>query len=193
MMYMWRGSAALPESANCMWHLPQAPTLLFHSCLSGLLMWQHGGDECASALTRCHGRPHHKEHPHRNPLQRRRQQAAAFQDGVHHFVLKGNQHEDEHRVEHGEPGGREVERHLGERGEVKLGIKQQSMKTTASVSAFQHSSPRACVHRSVHEWVCGLWAWYCFGTPRWSKLNIMQWKIFIQFTEKRVAAKPINY
>lgn len=94
-----------------------------------------------SALTRCHGRPHNKEHPHCNPLQRGGQQATAFQDGVHHFVLKGNQHKDEHCVKHGEPGGREAERHLGdpeEKDEVKLCKKQQSMKTMENVSAFQH-------------------------------------------------------
>lgn len=70
-----------------------------------------------SALTRCHSRPHNKEHPDCNPLQGRRQQAAPFQNGVHHFVLKGNQHKDEHCVEHGEPGGWEVEHHLGDPGE----------------------------------------------------------------------------
>lgn len=79
-----------------------------------------------SALTRRHSRPHHKEHPHRNPLQGGGQQAATLQDGVHYFVLKGNQHKDEHCVKHGEPGGREAERHLGdpeEKDELKLSKK----------------------------------------------------------------------
>ena len=40
----------------------------------------------------------------------------------------------------------------GVRDEVKLCKKQQSMKTTENVSAFQHSSPSVCVHTSVHVW-----------------------------------------
>lgn len=91
---------------------------LLHPCLLfRILMWHRlwlrGSNISAFALTRCHGRPHHKEHSHCDPFQRRGQQAAAFQDGVHHFVLKRNQHKDEHCVKHGEPGRREVERHLG--------------------------------------------------------------------------------
>lgn len=67
---------------------------------------------CAGALTRCHSRPHDKEHPHCDPLQGGGQQAALLQDGVHHFILQGNQQEDEHSIKHGEPGSWEAERHL---------------------------------------------------------------------------------
>lgn len=135
--------------------LTTSKTLLFHQCLSGLLMRQHREDVSVSVLTRCHGRPHDKEHPHCNPLQRGGQQAATFQDGIHHFVLKGNQHEDEQCVKHGEPGSREAKLHLGDPGEkdeVKPCKKQQSMTTPVNVSASQHSSPCVCVH--VCESVC---------------------------------------
>lgn len=111
-----------------------------------------------SALTRCYSRAHNKEHPHCNPLQRGRQQPTAFQDGVHHFVLKGNQHKDEQCIKHGEPGGREAERHLGgpeKKDEVKLCKKQQSMKTSENVSAFQQSSPSVCVQVCVTVCILG--------------------------------------
>ncbi len=141
-----------------MWHLLQALTLLFHQCSSGLLIWQqHKADMCVSALTRCHGWPHNKEHPHRNPLQRGRQQAATFKDGVHHFVLKGNEQEDEHGVEHGEPGGREAERHLEDPGEkereVQVCKQQQSMKTTR-ISVHSVTVHQECVCVCVCVYVC---------------------------------------
>ena len=68
--------------------------------------------ECVRRLTSCHSRPHDKEHAHGDPLEGGGQQAPALQDGVHHLVLEGDEHEDEDGVEHGQPGGGEAERDL---------------------------------------------------------------------------------
>lgn len=64
---------------------------------------------CCTPLTSRHSWPHDKEHPHCDPLEGGGQQASAFEDGVHHFVLKRDQHENKHCVEHCQPGGREAE------------------------------------------------------------------------------------
>lgn len=80
--------------------------------LSGLLKPQHRDEVFVRELTCCYSRPHDKEHPHCDPLQGGGQQATLLQDGVHQFILQGNQQEDEHCIKHGEPGSREAERHL---------------------------------------------------------------------------------
>lgn len=63
-------------------------------------------------LTCCYSRPHDKEHPHCDSLQGGGQQATLLEDGVHHFILQGNQQKNEHCIKHGEPGSWEAERHL---------------------------------------------------------------------------------
>lgn len=84
----------------------------FHQRFSGLLTPRHRDEVFVRTLTRCHGRPHDKEHPHCDPLQRGGQQATLLQDGVYDFILQGNQQEDEHCIKHGEPGSWEAERQL---------------------------------------------------------------------------------
>lgn len=85
-------------------------------------------NSAAGALTRCHGRAHDKEHPYCDPFQGGGQQAAPFQDWVHHFVLQGNQHDNEHCVKHGEPSRREAERHLGNPGGETWDEREQKAK-----------------------------------------------------------------
>lgn len=78
---------ALSVCTECMGHLPR-PKVVSPPC-----HWPGGLREAVCgvpSLTRRHGRPHDKEHPHRDPLQGGGQKAAALQDGVHHFVLQGN-------------------------------------------------------------------------------------------------------
>lgn len=61
-------------------------------------------------LTCSHDRPHDKEHPHCNPLQRRQEQAPPLQNGVNHFILQRNQEQNQQGIEHGEPGRRELKK-----------------------------------------------------------------------------------
>lgn len=75
-------------------------------------MPRHRDEVFVRALTRCHGRPHDKEHPHCDPFQGGGQQTTLLQDGVYDFILQGNQQKDEHCIKHGEPGSWEAERQL---------------------------------------------------------------------------------
>lgn len=177
---------AVPISCG-IYHRKQVLTLLFPWCFSGLLMWQLREDMSVSALTRCHSRPHHKEHPHRNPLQRRGQQAATFQDRVHHFVLKGNQHKDEHCVKHCEPGSREAKRHLGDPEE------RDGVKLCKKATRHENYGECQCIPTQFSKCFC---AYDCacecvyFGldialAPPGGQKQTMKWKIFIQLTVKK--------
>lgn len=84
-----------------------------HCFIEVCLTPQYREEVFVRELTRCHSRPHDKEHPHCDPLQGGGQQATLLQDGVYHFILQGNQQEDEHCIKHGEPGSWEAECHLG--------------------------------------------------------------------------------
>lgn len=119
-------------------------SMIYHDRLS-----RHAIDtvriSCCTPLTSRYSWPHDKEHPHCNPFEGGGQQASAFEDGVHHFVLKGDQHENKHCVEHCQPSGREAERDLP--GIQRGGKKQENMykkcktwKTIESVSAVESSA-----------------------------------------------------
>lgn len=61
-------------------------------------------------LTCREGGAHDEEHAHGDALQGRGEPAAPPERGVDQLVLQRNQQEDEHGVEHGQPGGRELRR-----------------------------------------------------------------------------------
>lgn len=61
-------------------------------------------------LTRSKGRAHDEEHPHSNPLQGGWEQAMSSEHWVHQLILQRDEQEDEHRIEHGEPGCRQLQR-----------------------------------------------------------------------------------
>lgn len=67
------------------------------------------GEGGGGAPTGGEGGAHDEEHAHGDPLQGGRQQPVPPQHGVHQLVLQRDQQQDEHRVEHGQPGGRELE------------------------------------------------------------------------------------
>lgn len=105
-------------------------SMIYHDRLS-----RHAIDtvriSCCTPLTSRYSWPHDKEHPHCNPFEGGGQQASAFEDGVHHFVLKGDQHENKHCVEHCQPSGREAERDLP-------GIQRGGKKTREYVQEVQN-------------------------------------------------------